>query len=112
MPPPTPRTTVRFWKFMRGYYPDEPSSRRPLSGMLGPVLPEVDDSPPAAPAAGTKSALAFFAVLLALFPFALLAQWASATVGLAATQLFAFLLPAVVATVGSNLEVRGYLRLR
>lgn len=77
-----------------------------------PTLEPADERPPAAPPAGTKSALAFFAVLLALFPFALLAQWASATLGLAATQLFAFLLPAVVATVGSNLEVRPYLRLR
>jgi membrane protease YdiL (CAAX protease family) len=77
------------------------------------VEPVADDSPPAAlPPAGKKSALAFFAVLLGLFPFALLAQWASAVLGLAATQLFAFLLPAVVATVGSNLKVRPYLRLR
>lgn len=69
------------------------------------------ESPPPAPA-GTKSALAFFAVLLGLFPAALLAQWASPTVGLAATQLCAFLLPALVATVGSNLSPRAYLRLR
>lgn len=74
--------------------------------------PADDERPPAPPAAGRKSALAFFAVLLGLFPFALLAQWASATLGLAATQLFAFLLPAVVATVGSNLQARAYLRLR
>ena len=80
--------------------------------MLRPVEPVADERPPAAPPAGTKSALAFFAVLLALFPFALLAQWASAPLGLAATQLFAFLLPAVVATVGSNLSPRAYLRLR
>jgi membrane protease YdiL (CAAX protease family) len=80
--------------------------------MLRPVEPVADERPPAPTPAGTKSALAFFAVLLALFPFALLAQWASATLGLAATQVFAFLLPAVVATVGSNLEVRAYLRLR
>jgi membrane protease YdiL (CAAX protease family) len=79
--------------------------------MLRPVEPVADERPPAPPA-GTKSALAFFAVLLALFPFALLAQWASAVAGLAATQLFAFLLPAVVATVGSNLAPRAYLRLR
>jgi membrane protease YdiL (CAAX protease family) len=74
--------------------------------------PVADERPPAAQPAGTKSALAFFAVLLALFPPALLAQWASATLGLAATQLFTFLLPAVVATVGSNLQVRPFLRLR
>jgi membrane protease YdiL (CAAX protease family) len=80
--------------------------------MLRAVEPVADESPPAAPPAGTKSALAFFLVLLGLFPFALLAQWASAPLGLAATQLFAFLLPAVVATVGSNLRPRAYLRLR
>lgn len=79
--------------------------------MLRAVDP-TDERPAAASPAGTKSALAFFAVLLALFPFALLAQWASPVLGLAATQLCAFLLPAVVATVGSNLEVRRYLRLR
>lgn len=71
-----------------------------------------DERPPAAPPAGSKSALAFFAALLGLFPAALLAQWASPVVGLAATQLFAFLMPAVVATVGSNLRIGPYLKLR
>jgi membrane protease YdiL (CAAX protease family) len=79
--------------------------------MLSAVEPIADESPPAAPA-GTKSALAFFAVLLSLFPFSLLAQWASPTLGLAATQVVTFLLPAVVATVGSNLRPQVYLRLR
>ncbi len=71
-----------------------------------------DERPPATPPVGTKSAIAFFAVLLGLFPAALLAQWASPVVGLAATQLFAFLLPAVIATVGSNLRIRPFLKLR
>ena len=73
--------------------------------------PAPQERPPGAPPAGTKSALAFFAVLLALFPPALVAQWASPVAGLAATQLFAFLLPALVATAGSNLKVAPYLRL-
>lgn len=67
-------------------------------------------APPAAPA-GRKSALAFFGVLLALFPPALLAQYAHPVAGLAATQLSAFLLPALVATAGSNLRLAPYLRL-
>lgn len=62
--------------------------------------------------AGNKSAIAFFGVLVALFLPALLAQQASPVAGLAATQVFGFLLPAVVATVGSNLRVAPYLRLR
>jgi hypothetical protein len=62
--------------------------------------------------AGNKSAIAFFGVVVALFLPALLAQQASPVAGLAATQVFAFLLPAVVATVGSNLRVAPYLRLR
>jgi membrane protease YdiL (CAAX protease family) len=62
--------------------------------------------------AGAKSALAFFGILLALFPPSLFAQQADPVAGLAATQLFAFLLPAVVAAAGSNLRVGPYLRLR
>ena len=73
--------------------------------------PVSDERPPGAPPTGRKSALAFFAVLLALFPPALLAQWASPVAGLAATQLFAFLLPSLVATAGSNLRLAPYLRL-
>lgn len=76
------------------------------------VDPVSEEIPPGAPPAGTKSALAFFAVLLALFPPALLAQWASPVAGLVATQLFAFLLPALVATAGSNLRLGPFLRLR
>jgi membrane protease YdiL (CAAX protease family) len=67
-------------------------------------------SPGATPARG-KSALAFFGVLLALFPGALLAQHAHPVAGLAATQLFAFLVPALVATAGSNLRLAPFLKL-
>jgi len=75
------------------------------------VEPTAKASPPVTPT-GTKSALAFFGVLLALFPPALLAQYAHPVAGLAATQLCAFLLPALVATAGSNLRLAHYLRLR
>jgi membrane protease YdiL (CAAX protease family) len=75
------------------------------------VEPFADESLPAARPRGTKSALAFFGVLLALFPLALLSQWASPVAGLVATQLAAFLLPALVATAGSNLRLAPWLRL-
>jgi membrane protease YdiL (CAAX protease family) len=75
------------------------------------VEPTAEPSPPLAPT-GTKSALAFFGVLLTLFPAALLAQYAHPVAGLAATQLVAFLLPALVTTAGSNLRLAQYLRLR
>jgi membrane protease YdiL (CAAX protease family) len=70
------------------------------------------ESPPAAPPAGTKSALAFLAALLALQPLALLAQQGSPAVGLVATELAVYLLPALIATAGSNLRLAPYLRLR
>jgi membrane protease YdiL (CAAX protease family) len=73
--------------------------------------PLADEGPPASAPRATKSALAFFGVLLALFPLAMLAQYAHPVAGLAATQLCAFLLPAVVATAGSNLRLAPYLRL-
>jgi len=75
------------------------------------VEPATEPGPTRASPAGRKSALAFFGVLLALFPFALLAQVAHPVAGLAATQLVAFLLPALVATAGSNLKLAPYLRL-
>jgi membrane protease YdiL (CAAX protease family) len=71
-----------------------------------------EESPPAVPPAGTKSALAFTGVLLALLLPALLAQHENPVLGLAATQLAVFLLPALVATAGSNLRIAPYLRLR
>jgi membrane protease YdiL (CAAX protease family) len=71
-----------------------------------------EESPAAAPLAGTKSALAFTGVLLALLLPALLAQRGSPVLGLAATQLAVFLLPALAATAGSNLRLAPYLRLR
>jgi membrane protease YdiL (CAAX protease family) len=79
------------------------------------MLPPVDlteESPPAAPPAGTKSALAFTGVLVALLFPAMLAQHGSPVLGLAATQLAVFVLPAAVATAGSGLRVAPYLKVR
>lgn len=67
--------------------------------------------PPPAPA-GRKSALAFFALLLALFAPGLLAQSVHFVGGLLWSSVFVFLLPAVVLTAGSNLRPSAYLRLR
>jgi hypothetical protein len=67
---------------------------------------------PAPPApSGEKSALAFFGVLLLLLLPGLLAQAALLPAGLAWSELFAFLVPALVATAGSNLRARPYLGL-
>lgn len=72
--------------------------------------PLAEPRPPAA-IAGRKSALAFFGVLLALYLPGAVAQAALLPVGLAWTELFAFLLPALVLTAGSNLRAVPYLRL-
>jgi hypothetical protein len=66
---------------------------------------------PAPSPAGGKSALAFFGVVLLLFLPGMAAQVAFRPAGLAWSEVFAFLLPAVVAAAGSNLRVRTYLRL-
>jgi len=84
---------------------------RSVRCILRGVDPAAEPGPARASPAGKKSALAFFGVLLALFPLALLAQVAHPVAGLAATQLAAFLLPALVATAGSNLKAAPYLRL-
>jgi hypothetical protein len=68
-------------------------------------------SPPPAPA-GRKSALAFFALLLALFLPGLVAQSIHFVGGLVWSELFVFLLPALLVTAGSNLRPSAYLRLR
>jgi membrane protease YdiL (CAAX protease family) len=71
--------------------------------------PEAAQPTPAPPA--PKSALAFFAVLLALFLPGLLAQAIHVFVGLVWSELFVFLLPALVLATGSNLKAVPYLRL-
>lgn len=87
----------------------ERSTHPPADAIL-PDKVETLPLPPTAPHPG-KSALAFFGVLLLLFLPGVLAQSALLPAGLAWTQLFAFLLPALVATTGSNLQPRAYLRL-
>jgi membrane protease YdiL (CAAX protease family) len=68
--------------------------------------------PPAAPprtSPGWTEALVFFAVLLLLVLPDLLAQASSRVLGLAWSELFTMLLPAVVAAAGSNLRPAPYL---
>jgi len=72
-------------------------------------LPAPAPAPPSPPAG--KSALAFFGVLLFLFLPGAVAQSVLLPAGLAWTQLFAFLLPAVVVATGSNLRPGAYLKL-
>lgn len=72
---------------------------------------DTPESPPPPPE-GTPSGSIFALLLALLLPLGLLAQAASAVPGLIWTELFVFLLPAVVATVGSNLEPAAWLRLR
>jgi membrane protease YdiL (CAAX protease family) len=69
-------------------------------------------SPPPAAPSGRKSALAFFGVVLLLFLPGILAQVAVRPAGLVWSEVFAFLLPALVATTGSNLRLDGWLKLR
>jgi membrane protease YdiL (CAAX protease family) len=68
--------------------------------------------PHSPPPEGTKSGSTFALLLALLLPMGLLAQATSVIPGLIWTELFVFLLPAVVATVGSNLEPSAWLRLR
>lgn len=74
------------------------------------LLPPLPPSPPPAPT--RKSGLAFFGLLLVLFLPGMLAQALDLALGLLWTQLFAFLLPAVVLASGSNLRPAAFLRLR
>ena len=83
----------------------------PKGAILRAVDPLPDGSPAPAPPTGRKSALAFFGVLLALWVPGALAQSTVLPLGLAWTELFAFLLSALVATAGSNLRALPYLRL-
>jgi membrane protease YdiL (CAAX protease family) len=72
-------------------------------------LSEPSSAPPVP--SGRKSALAFFGVLLLLYLPGAAAQAALLPVGLAWTEIFGFLLAALVATSGSNLRAVPYLRL-
>ncbi len=66
-------------------------------------------SPP--PGAGKSGTLAALAIAL-LLPAGLAAQVAQPLGGLLWTEIFVFLLPAMVVTAGSNLDARAWLRLR
>jgi membrane protease YdiL (CAAX protease family) len=68
-------------------------------------------APPAAPTAA-GSASAFLAAVVLLGFAGALAQAASPVLGLAWTEVFAFLAPALVLVAGSNLRPSAYLRLR
>jgi membrane protease YdiL (CAAX protease family) len=74
--------------------------------------PPPDPAPAPAPApAGAKSAAGFFGILIVLGFLGALAQAASPVIGLAWSEIFAFLVPAALAAVGSNLRPSAYLRL-
>lgn len=79
---------------------------------MDPLPPLPPLPPPAPPAPPRKSGLAFFGVLLALIVPGMLAQALQLASGLLWTQLFAFLLPALLVAAGSNLRPAGFLRLR
>jgi CAAX protease family protein len=79
---------------------------------VDPLPPSPPLPPPAPPAPARKSGLAFFGLLLALFLPGMLAQVLHLALGLLWTQLFAFLLPAVVLATGSNLRPAAFLKLR
>lgn len=64
------------------------------------------------PRPGGKSGTAFALVLALLLPAGIFAQLVSPLAGLIWTEPFVFLLPAAVATAGSNLDSRAWLRLR
>ncbi len=76
----------------------------------------MEQSPPAPPPLaappGRKSALAFFGLVLLLFLPGILAQVAVRPAGLVWSEVFAFLLPALVVTAGSNLRLAAWLKLR
>ena len=73
--------------------------------------PQPDRAPAPPPGPGRKSVLAFFGVLLVLWVPGAFAQSVVLPLGLAWTELFVFLLSALVATSGSNLRAVPYLRL-
>ena len=78
------------------------------------ILAAVDaaqEPSPATPGPVRKSALAFTGVLGAALLPGILAQAAQPALGLAWTEVFAFLLPSLVVTAGSNLSIGRWLRL-
>ncbi len=71
--------------------------------------PELPGGPAPGADASRKSALAFYAVLMLLVLPDLLAQGANQPLGLAWSELFTLLLPAVMAAAGANLRPAVYL---
>jgi len=98
-----------------------PCTAPPRSAIIHRLEPTLPEGPPAGspppsppvpePARPGAAALGFFAVLLALVVPDLVAQGSSRVLGLAWSELFTLLLPAVVAAAGSNLRARRYLGL-
>ncbi|HYD41082.1 MAG TPA: type II CAAX endopeptidase family protein [Anaeromyxobacter sp.] len=78
---------------------------------MNPSAPQLPPAPPAPARPTPAAAIGFFTVLLALVLFEGLAQLASPVLGLAWSELFTMLLPALVAAAGSNLRVVPYLGL-
>jgi membrane protease YdiL (CAAX protease family) len=76
---------------------------------LEPQPPDPASAPPAAHAPGGA---AFALLLAALLPAGIAAQVAQPLAGLLWTELFVFLLPAVIVAAGSGLDARSWLRLR
>lgn len=83
----------------------------PAQGEPAPSPAAPDAAPPPGPAPFRKSGLLFFGTLVLLFGPGLLAQSLHPAAGLAWSELFAFLLPAVAAALGSNLRAARYLGL-
>jgi membrane protease YdiL (CAAX protease family) len=71
--------------------------------------PDAAAQPPLRP--DGKSGLAFFGILVLVAPAGMLAQASSPLLGLAWTEVFALLVPALIAAAGSNLRPGAYLRL-
>lgn len=76
---------------------------------LEPRPPPPDPAPAAGHAPGGAS---FVLLLAALLPAGIAAQGAHPLAGLLWTELFVFLLPAVIVALGSGLDARTWLRLR
>jgi membrane protease YdiL (CAAX protease family) len=122
-------TTVLFWKFMvpsypctaagsrgqgaspqRRYYPPRLDPHHPDAPVPGePAAPGTPTAPPPPPF--EKSGLLFYALLFALLLPDAIAQRSDRTLGLAWSLVFIFLLPALVAAAGSNLQPLRYLGL-
>ncbi|MFT3916772.1 MAG: type II CAAX endopeptidase family protein [Anaeromyxobacteraceae bacterium] len=98
---------------MDGPEPETPAPPGPTETPGATASPPAPAPSPAAPPAGPprKSASLFFLTVFLLMPLAGLAQGSSMLGGLLWSELFVFLVPALVATAGSGLRLRAYLGL-